>query len=303
MTQEEKAKAYDEIVNKAESMHKMACETNYENTRMALENLFPELAESEDERMLKCLISYLHGDEDECDYNIPEMLAWLEKQKEEISAKPEALKKAYEKSKEDALKEQKPLSIEETELNSIAFLEQLGYTCIPPSEQKSAENPFDANETMKMKDRIDEGFTKMMMQKQKPAEWSERDKKMMNEIITMMEGGKVTSGTDLCEYAYWLKSLPERFNLQSKQEWNEEDERMRQTAIEACKTVAEDYENSNARFWKCKDWLEYRLKSLRPHWKPSEEQMEVFLKANPVNLMPGDLFVYKSLCNDIQKLM
>lgn len=37
-------------------------------------------------------------------------------------------------------KEQKPLSIEETELNSIAFLEQKGYTCIPPGkEQKLAE--------------------------------------------------------------------------------------------------------------------------------------------------------------------
>lgn len=37
-------------------------------------------------------------------------------------------------------KEQKPLSTEETELNSIAFLEQMGYTCIPPGKlQKSTE--------------------------------------------------------------------------------------------------------------------------------------------------------------------
>lgn len=48
-----------------------------------------------------------------------------------------------------------------------------------------------------------------------------------------------------------------------------------------------------------------KLSSLRPqhHWKPSEEQMRVFLKANPVNLMPDELSVYKSLCSDIQKLM
>lgn len=33
-------------------------------------------------------------------------------------------------------KEQKPLSTEETELNSIAFLEQMGYTCIPPRKEQ-----------------------------------------------------------------------------------------------------------------------------------------------------------------------
>jgi len=41
--------------------------------------------------------------------------------------------------------------------------------------------------------------------------------------------------------------------------WSEEDERMRQTAIEACKVVINDYENSNSRFYKCKDWLENKL--------------------------------------------
>ena len=37
---------------------------------------------------------------------------------------------------EIAKKEQKPLSTEETELNSIAFLEQMGYTCIPPEKEQ-----------------------------------------------------------------------------------------------------------------------------------------------------------------------
>ena len=41
---------------------------------------------------------------------------------------------------EIAKKDQKPLSTEETELNSLAFLEQMGYTCVPPEkEQKPAE--------------------------------------------------------------------------------------------------------------------------------------------------------------------
>ena len=56
---------------------------------------------------------------------------------EEI-AKSEWFKKAYVgKSLGEG---QKPLSTKETELNSIAFLEQMGYTCIPPQkEQKLAE--------------------------------------------------------------------------------------------------------------------------------------------------------------------
>lgn len=38
-------------------------------------------------------------------------------------------------------------------------------------------------------------------------EWSEEDERMLNELITIMEGGKVTSGTYLSEYVTWLKSL------------------------------------------------------------------------------------------------
>jgi len=75
----------------------------------------PHWKPSEDERIRKALIQYLK------DYpvNLPnglysryDFFTYLEKQKEHT------------------------LSTEETELNSIAFLEQLGYTCIPPSEQK-----------------------------------------------------------------------------------------------------------------------------------------------------------------------
>lgn len=38
-------------------------------------------------------------------------------------------------------------------------------------------------------------------------EWSKEDEKMLNELITIMDGGKVTSGTYLSEYAHWLKSI------------------------------------------------------------------------------------------------
>lgn len=47
-------------------------------------------------------------------------------------------------------KEQKPLSTEEIEMNSLAFLEQLGYTCIPhEAEQKHIECEEDSNDETK----------------------------------------------------------------------------------------------------------------------------------------------------------
>ena len=39
--------------------------------------VFPELAEGKDERMLKSLISYMKGEEDDCEFNVQEMLSWL----------------------------------------------------------------------------------------------------------------------------------------------------------------------------------------------------------------------------------
>ena len=115
---------------------------------------------------------------------------------DESALYPEAtitLKEAIAYLKEQ--KEQKPLSIEETELNSIAFLEQMGYTCIPPRKE---QKPASGNS-------------------EKPnnhAEWSEGDEMHLANAI-----------------------------LAAEKEWG----------INSC----------TAKF----------LKSLRPSWKPSEEQL------------------------------
>lgn len=97
----------------------------------------------------------------------------------------------------------------------------------------------------------------------------------------------------------WLEKTLE-YLKPSKKEWSEEDEKnfyWISTRIQQANMTLE----YTAEVHEILSWL----KSLRPqpHWKPSEEQMEVFLKATPVNLMPEELYVYNSLCNDIQKLM
>ena len=92
----------------------------------------------------------------------------------------------YPELKETILKEQKSLSIEETELNSIAFLEQLGYTCITPGKG------------------------------QKPAEWGEEDSRMLSDIVGYITGTGSSSGITKQERVNFLYGLPKRFNLQPK---------------------------------------------------------------------------------------
>ena len=114
---------------------------------------------------------------------------------------------------------------------------------------------------------------------QKPVEWSEEDKKML-EVCSQYIGNTIPADYDEEEFTVkdcrnWLKSLPERFNLQPKQEWSEEDEEKMNSIseiIEHCViipysggklTVSKEYKNE----------LQCFLKSLRPSWKPSEEQI------------------------------
>ena len=84
MTESEKAKAYDETLEKAKTMHKMACEMHYENTRIALEELYPILKESEDERMRKRIIKILQQVVPDPNTYHTE-IAWLEKHKNKFS--------------------------------------------------------------------------------------------------------------------------------------------------------------------------------------------------------------------------
>lgn len=85
MTIEEKAKAYDEAVNKLRRFMAQGVEPLI--TRADVQDFFPELKESEDERIRKAIIATIHlyyGEplEDEA----KEMLAWLEKQGEKIKS-------------------------------------------------------------------------------------------------------------------------------------------------------------------------------------------------------------------------
>lgn len=241
--------------------------------RILLTTIFPELKESEDERIRSCICLALTDVDEQrfTDFGVTlkDCLAYLEKQKEpfpyiDFVIKPhkgdddnpydmsvyEAQDYAIDRGfgvpyndgevyvderhmtqtignilrwADEHPKEQKPISTEETELNSIAFLEQIGYTCIPPGKGHSAE-------------------------------WSEEDERILNEIIETIEATRVEASRDLPN----------------------------------CSVLTESY-------WTMLRWL----KSLRPqsHWKPNEEQM----KALNALLCTGD-FSYVGQATKLQEL-
>lgn len=93
---EQKAKAYDEAIKKAKS--KIKNDKDHVLYEDDIIEIFPELKESEDERIRKALITYF-GDEDESYDGIPypSILAWLEKQSK-ASKVEQAMREVEEKA-------------------------------------------------------------------------------------------------------------------------------------------------------------------------------------------------------------
>ena len=80
MTIEEKAKAYDEAIRKAK-ITLGCCDSASIITEHTIYDIFPELSESEDERIRKSIISIINNYVDNSNTFKPKMLTWLEKQK------------------------------------------------------------------------------------------------------------------------------------------------------------------------------------------------------------------------------
>ena len=82
MTDKEKAKAYDEALKKASAAHK----DDDRHLKATLERIFPELKESEDEKIKKAIIEFFESEDDNATYSLvrkKDIIAWLEKQGKE----------------------------------------------------------------------------------------------------------------------------------------------------------------------------------------------------------------------------
>ncbi len=153
--------------------------------------------------------------------------------------------------------------------------------CIPVRElnaEQKEQNPVDYEaELKKCKDNPLYFYEKYVSIKQK-SEWSEEDEAHRDFILESLESQIRFCKKD-AEGAYyakqirtaqnWLKFLPERFNLQPKAELTLLDENIINAA------VAFVEQNNHFNYWGGIDkrTVIKALRSLKPHWKPSEEEM------------------------------
>lgn len=99
MRQEEKARRYDEALERAKKIHN---DTEFDYEKGMMEEIFPELVESEDEKIRKEiieLVKFYYGSSLARKHTVSkdEMIAWLEKQGEsdETKAKIFLINKGY----------------------------------------------------------------------------------------------------------------------------------------------------------------------------------------------------------------
>ena len=95
LSTEEKAKRYDEAIKIAKEINNEKCAQPFN----VMTRVFPELQESEDDRIIRCLLNYFHhvryNGLDLKDTDVEEVIVWLEKQgkqKSRSESAPEVIK-------------------------------------------------------------------------------------------------------------------------------------------------------------------------------------------------------------------
>lgn len=109
-----------------------------------------------------------------------------------------------------------------------------------------------------------------------------------------------------------INGLAARFGVVAedkiKEGWSEEDENYLEEIINDLKFCKKNRQScKNGLIEDCIDWLNNRLKSVRPqpHWKPSEEQLEALDKVIPVCMVvvgKEEVAPLESLYKDLKKL-
>jgi len=308
MTTEEKAKAY-EMALEAARKELGVDRKEWEVVKRVLHNIFPELRESEDEKIRKAIIAGIKRCADagsifgtvihEEGVSYHKVLAWLEKQKYDrmkpIYDARESFESALEKAWNDYHNGYENVDKLEDDYVECAhakgFREGFLYGIEKQKEQKPAEKQ-DYSGLTDLERAIHRGFlyagvenvpvtivketAKDCLAQIKPAEWSEEKEKQVDdyaaEVIKWEDEHKDWDRQVIRATAYHF------FNLQPKQEWSEEDEAAfgdLMWCIEQARKSAKD-ENDMGNIWFAENWVKGRLKSLRPqpHWKPTEEQMD-----------------------------
>lgn len=301
-------KAYKDALERAK---KLLLGNEHSNTiRSYFEHIFPELAESEDERIRKRLLKYFQDFRPVCDneflppFTIDDILAYLEKQKEK-KFDFELIKQAwYMEGYKDREFGKESKWIVKTGEGGPEYELNPKYGQKLVQDQKPSGDKY--QQELKATDRWQEGYEAGYNAASKPAEWSEKRiadifekvglakivREQGNDALTnavqsaMIELRKVenTEWSEekkvldyLIEFIYRSDEdiFPERGGVSKldiltylekqkwqKPAWSEED------SVHLANAILSAEEK-----WGTESCTAKWLKSLRPSWKPSEEQM------------------------------
>jgi len=276
MTIEEKASAYDKALKWMRELYPGL----HGATKEDAEHYFPELCESEDERIRKEIVSALKFANVGGVYD--KHIAYLEKKKDHFRDDTKMVEKQDYSSLNDLERaihrgflsagvENAPVTlIKET---AKECLEQMKPSEINVKALLAADRLASAEMTGRLKERNEILENPEKYNLCKPAEWSEKDKEMLERCIAAIpvKGDEIMPTYYLNKLKDWLLELPKRFNLQPKQEWSDEDEKMRNLAIEWAETMSGQFsfvDMDSTDFCKIATWL----KSLRPSLIGSPEK-------------------------------
>lgn len=326
MTTDEKAKAYEMALEGARKELGVD-RKEWEVVQQVLHNIFPELRESEDERIRKAIVGLIEelqrSDKNFAGVELADMLSYLEKQKEQkprweinnphttkwtkemIDEKFEELVKEYHK--------QKPV---------VTHGETYHVDTLGTQQVIAGKMP------------------------QKPAEWSKEDKAIISCIVCCLDGQFVTEAARK-QCLEWFNQHRRDFLNQSKQEWSEEDENKIES-IKGLITMGKFVDTNTIKtIWKLLDslrpqpkveWSEedeemlnscicsieeskenryaYKetdgdtsydheiawLKSLRPQWKPSEQEKGALQTAIHI-LTDGGSIAFTKAAEQLQNIL
>ena len=272
--------------------------------REALIKDFPELAESKDETMRKVIIDALRSHSNSINilsangYSMDDVEDYFEKQKEQKPAVEEVLIRAGLKPFKDGNKWCILVgdNIQEGVCGFGDTIEDALYEFLKDvcKQNKSAEWSEEDNIIIKnvisylngeygLKTHSEDyahrkGLIRQLksLRPQPKQEWSEEDEEILCIIINRVEqfdkwaterGYTLDDPTLKQNPTNWLKSLPERFNLQPIKEWNEEDEKMRTRVIGALERIGARSSTDSTSVNYCYPAEVAWLKSLRPQPK------------------------------------
>ena len=206
-TIEEKAKAYDEALERAKKTYDA---TGNDIHHVIIENIFPQLAKSEDEKIREQVIDIIQSlgtGVIPIPVNCDKILAWLEKQKESLHISESC------KENQDSLIYEDEKVRKEIEQSAKEYYK----------ENYAGDNPQGRN--VVIQSYIDGALAYLEKQKeQKPVECGEEDKFMIEHIIRILDSlAGIAHGRYIVEVK-WLKDLLLR--LAPMTHWKPSDEQM-----------------------------------------------------------------------------